>query len=96
MGYTLRILPFLSKLAVICNICYVFSLLFMLYEWAKLPRSTASFFAILGLEMAPFVNLIFAVLIVGYIVKKEPLNLPAWQIIFNGLFLGFQFISLFV
>ena len=96
MGYQVRILPFLSKLSIICNFSYTCALLYMFFKWAHYPIPIASFFAIVGLEMAPFVNLIFVCYIIVILVKKNPINLPQWQIITNSIFFGFQIISLFI
>jgi hypothetical protein len=52
--------------------------------------------AVLGLEMAPVVSLLFAVGVLIAKLKKITLTLPVWQTILNLLMLLFQLIFIFV
>ncbi len=76
-------LSFFSKVAVISNLIYLVSTLFLFITWMKIPRDIAQFIAVTGLELAPLINLIFAfILLIHYLQKKE-IILPTWQTIFN-------------
>lgn len=90
------LLAFLSKLAIICNGCFVFSLIAMFLRGFAFSAPFMNFVAVLGLEMAPVVSLLFAVGVLIAKLKKITLTLPAWQTILNLLMLLFQLIFIFV
>ena len=50
-------LAFFSKVAVIVNLGYLVSTLFLFITWMKIPRDIAQFIAVMGLELAPLINL---------------------------------------
>ena len=90
------ILAFLSKLAIICNLCFVFSLMVMLVPNINFPVAFSNFVAVLGLEMAPVVSVLFGVALLFMWGKKLAIELPNWQTIINLLMLLFQLVFIFV
>lgn len=89
-------LSFLSKLAVIANLVYILSTIFLFVTWLKIPRDIAQFIAVMGLELAPFANLVFVLAFVVYAFQKRQTNLPTWQTIFNIGMLFLQIGLLFI
>lgn len=89
-------LAFLSKLAVIANLVYIVSTLFLFVTWLKIPRDIAQFIAVMGLELAPFTNLLFGLVLAVYLFQKKQTNLPQWQTIFNLGMLLLQIALLFI
>lgn len=89
-------LSFLSKLAVIANLVYILSTLFLFVTWLKIPRDIAQFIAVMGLELAPLTNLLFVLVLAVYIFQKKQTNLPQWQTIFNLSMLLLQIALLFI
>lgn len=87
---------FFSKLAIICNAFYLFTTAFLFLSWLKIPADVANFMAVLGLEMAPFVNLVFVIWFIINLVRKKELDLPKWQTIINFLMLLLQITLLII
>ena len=90
------ILAFISKLAIICNGCFVFSLLVMFMPKISFPPSFSNFVAVLGLEMAPVVSVLFGALFIIFNIKKYSYDLPKWQTIINLFMLLFELIFIIV
>ncbi len=90
------VLAFISKVAIIANLFYLLSTLFLFFTWLKIPRDIAQFIAVLGLELAPFVNLLFALILLFRVLQKKTINLPNWQTIFNLAMLLLQIGLLFI
>jgi hypothetical protein len=89
-------LAFFSKVAVIVNLGYILSTLFLFITWLKIPRDIAQFIAVMGLELAPIVNLVFALILFIQALQKKVINLPYWQTIFNISMLIVQIGLLFI
>jgi hypothetical protein len=89
-------LAFFSKVAVIANLGYIVSTLFLFITWLKIPRDIAQFIAVMGLELAPFINLVFAFILFIQVLQKKVINLPYWQTIFNLSMLIVQLGLLFI
>jgi hypothetical protein len=89
-------LAFFSKVAVICNLVYLVSTLFLFITWLKIPRDIAQFIAVTGLELAPMVNLVFAFILLFQALQKKVIILPTWQTIFNLSMLLVQVVLLFI
>jgi hypothetical protein len=89
-------LAFFSKVAVIVNLGYLVSTLFLFITWLKIPRDIAQFIAVMGLELAPLINLVFACILLIQVLQKKVINLPAWQTIFNLSMLFIQISLLFI
>lgn len=87
--------PFMSRLAVLCNICYIIDMAIMYIPGWHMPKFLANFFGVLGLEMAPFVNIVLGVFYLIVLVKKITLDLLNWQTFFNMGMLLLQLITLF-
>ena len=87
---------FISKLAVICNAFYLFTTAFLFLSWLKIPKEVANFMAVLGLEMAPFVNLVFVIWFIINLLRKKQMDLPKWQTIINLLMLLLQITLLII
>ncbi len=87
---------FIARLAVICNAFYLLTTAFLFFSWLKIPHDIANFMAVLGLEMAPFVNLIFVIGFVINVFIKKAVTIPLWQTIFNLLMLLVQITLLFI
>jgi hypothetical protein len=87
---------FISKLAIICNAFYLFTTAFLFFSWLKIPADIANFMAVLGLEMAPFVKLVFVIWFFVNLIRKKSIDLPHWQTIINILMLLLQIILLII
>jgi hypothetical protein len=87
---------FISKLAIICNAFYLFTTAFLFLSWLKIPKDLANFMAVLGLEMAPFVNLVFVIWFIINLLRKKQIDLPKWQTIINFLMLLLQITLLII
>ncbi len=87
---------FISKLAIICNAFYLFTTAFLFLSWLKIPKDVANFMAVLGLEMAPFVNLVFVIWFIINLLIKKQIDLPKWQTIINFLMLLLQITLLII
>ena len=87
---------FTAKLAIICNAFYLFTTAFLFLSWLKLPADVANFMAVLGLEMAPFVNLIFVIWFIINLLRKKQIDLPKWQTIISFLMLLLQITLLII
>ena len=87
---------FVSKLAIICNAFYLFTTAFLFLSWLKIPADIANFMAVLGLEMAPFVNLVFVIWFIVNLLSKKQTDLPKWQTIINFLMLLLQITLLII
>lgn len=72
----------MARLAIICNVFFVLSLMVMLVKWFKLPDFLANFIAVLGLEMAPVANICLAIWLLGLKLTKQSIDIPKWQTIF--------------
>ena len=87
---------FTAKLAIICNAFYLFTTAFLFLSWLKIPADIANFMAVLGLEMAPFVNLLFVIWLIINLIRKKSIDLPNWQTIINILMLLLQITLLII
>jgi hypothetical protein len=87
---------FVSKLAIICNAFYLLTSAFLFLSWLKIPADIANFMAVLGLEMAPFVNLVFVIWIIINLLSKKQFEIPNWQTIINLLMLLLQITLLII
>jgi hypothetical protein len=88
-------LSFIAKVAIICNAFYLFSLLVMNVQWIKLPDGVVNFFAVLGLEMAPGVNIAFFLAWALVKLSKSNNYVQNWKTILIILMLIIQIASLF-
>jgi len=68
----------------------------LFFSWLKIPHDIANFLAVLGLEMAPFVNLIFVIWVIILMWTKKGVKIPKWQTIVNLFMLMIQIALLFI
>jgi len=80
----------MARLAIICNVSFILSLMIMLFKWFKLPDFLANFIAVLGLEMAPVANICFVLWLIGIKLTKSQIEIPKWQTIAIVLMLLLQ------
>ena len=90
------VLAFLARLAIICNVFFILSLMIMLLKWFKLPAFLANFIAVLGLEMSPVANISFGIWILGMKFTRQSVNIPNWQTIVIVFMLLLQIIAAFI
>jgi hypothetical protein len=88
--------PFLSRLAVLCNICFLIDMAIMYIPGWHMPNFLANFFGVLGLEMAPFINMVLGILLLVVLFKKIEVDLLKWQTFFNMGMLFMQLITIFL
>jgi hypothetical protein len=60
------------------------------------PVTLSNFAAVLGLEMAPVVSVLFGIALLVMWGKKQAIELPNWQTITNLLMLLFQLVFIIV
>ena len=80
LGYYLS---FISRLAILCNISFLLSLMVIFNPFFHTPEFLASFFGALGLQLAPFINFVFIVLYLILKAQGKIVNVPTWQIVNN-------------
>ena len=89
-------LSFIAKVAIICNVFYLVSLLVMTVRWFKIPELISNFIAVLGLEMAPGVNIAFVLAWIWVKLAKKDNYVQNWKTILIVLMLSIQVGSLFL
>lgn len=92
----MRLLRLLSRVAFICNICY---LLASLVQYLPNPPegNVLSTIIVLGWLLSILVNIVVnAWLLVVWAFKRGPLQIPRWLWIVNLIFLIVQLIILFI
>jgi len=85
----------MARLAIICNVFFVLSVMHMLYKWFKLPDFLANFNAVLGLVMAPVANICFIIWLIGIKLTKSSVEIPKWQTILIVFMLFVQICAAF-
>jgi hypothetical protein len=88
-------LSFIAKVAIICNVFYLLSLMVMMVEWFKIPEIASNFIAVLGLEMAPGVNIAFVLAWIWVKLAKKDNYVENWKTILIILLLSIQVGTLF-
>src|SRR6478672_660913 len=91
-----RWLLFLSRVAFICNVCFLIAFSIQMTDWIKNPDIT-SMIALVGYLMGflvnPFVNLCYLFL---WIIARRNLKIvPSWLLTANILFLVIQILYIF-
>ena len=89
-------LSFIAKVAIICNVFYLFSLMIMTVQWLKIPNAVANFCAVLGLEMAPGVNIAFILAWIWVKFTKRENYVENWKTILIFLTFSIQLGSIFI
>ena len=91
--FSKSVFAFMARLAIICNIAFVLTLMKMLLNWFKIPDFLANFIAVLGLEMSPVVNISFAIWWFALKLRKNTIEIPIWQTILILFMLMLQILS---
>jgi hypothetical protein len=89
-------LYFFSRVAFICNICFLVAFSVQLTHWIKNEQLTSTIILIgyvMGFIINPFVNLSY--LFTALISRKKLAIVPAWLITANILFLVIQILYIF-
>jgi hypothetical protein len=84
----MRGLLFLGRVAFICNLFFIVCLL-LRHTHFTVAQAFSEFIIITGWIMSFFLNIIFAFFVTIFTKKKET-ALPAWIVVFNIFWLGFQ------
>ena len=87
---------FFSRVAFICNICFLIAFSVQLTHWIKNEQLTSTIILIgyvMGFIINPFVNLSY--LFTALISRKKLAIVPAWLITANILFLVIQILYIF-
>ena len=85
-------LSFLSRVAVICNVCLLLALVMRYYSFVS-SRDLQSTILVAGLVLSVVINGIVNIIYAVLLIKKSKLGtyLPIWLATINFLFLIFQF-----
>ena len=91
-----RWLLFLSRVAFLCNICFLIAFSIQMTDWIKNPDIT-SMIALVGYLMGflvnPFVNLSYLVMLI--VARRKLKVVPSWLLTANILFLVIQILYIF-
>lgn len=81
-------LLFFSRVAFICNLCFVFSWFFETRPFAEIGH-VLSTVLVLGYGVAALLNVILNLIIIAGLLMRKPLwsYIPRWLVIVNFLFL---------
>jgi hypothetical protein len=91
-----RWLLFLSRLAFICNVCFLIAFSIQMTDWIHnedITSTIALIGFIMGFVLNPFLNLCY--LVVFFVSRKKLKIIPAWLITANILFLVIQILYIF-
>ena len=92
----MKALLFLARLALICNVLFLVCLVLQRTPDFISSQAVKGTLIVLGVFLAPFVNLAANI---GYLVRvlsKRSVNIPVWLAVTNLIFLGFQFFIDFI
>jgi len=92
----MRLLRFLSRVAFICNICY---LLASVIQYIPNPPEgpIVSNIIVLGYFLAIILNLLVSVaLLITGVLRKKPLEVPRWLVTTNLIFMIIQSVILYL
>lgn len=92
----MRWLLFISRLAFICNILFVVSLIAQRVEHVFNNADVNNYIIILGWIVSPFLNLSVAIIFSISFIQKKQNKVPRWLLVTNNLFLIFQIFYHFV
>ncbi len=87
-------LLFLSRLAFICNICYLLGFMIRL-NWVEAQQYFWSIILILGYLPGIIINMgVNFLILFRILVHRKPVGVPAWLAVTNGLFCILQLADL--
>ena len=89
-------LAFLARLTVLYNAFYLLTTVFLFVTMREISDNSTKYITVLGLEIAPFVNLLFVSWFLFNLVAKKSNTIPKWQTIFNFSMLLVQAVLLFI
>ena len=92
----MRWLLFLSRVAFICNICFLVAFSIQLTRWISDEQLTSTIVLIgyvMGFILNPFVNISY--LFTAIVSRSKLKNIPAWLITANIFFLVIQVLYIF-
>ncbi len=89
-------LAFMARLTVLYNAFYLLTTAFLFLTRHEISDNSTKYITILGLEIAPFVNLLFVSWFLFNLVAKKSNSIPKWQTIFNFSMLLVQAVLLFI
>jgi hypothetical protein len=92
----MRWLLFISRLAFICNILFVVSLIAQRVEHVFTNADVNNYIIILGWIVSPFLNLSAAIIFSISFIQKKQNKVSRWLLVTNNLFLIFQIFYHFV
>ena len=95
MNNTVRF-AFMARLTVLYNAFYLATALFLYLTRHEISNSLTNFITVLGLEIAPFVNMLFVIWFLFNFIAKKSNPVPKWQTIFNFSMLLVQAVLLFI
>ena len=95
MNNTVRF-AFMARLTVLYNAFYLATALFLYLTRHEISNNLTNFITVLGLEIAPFVNLLFAIWFLINLAAQKSNTIPKWQTIFNFSMLLVQAVLLFI
>ena len=79
----MRWLLFLARIAFICNIFFILSVILRFWNIVH-DQTIIGFVVVIGMLMAPLLNFIFNVsFVIAYYRKTAPLGIPGFIIVFN-------------
>ena len=87
----MRWLLFISRVALICNICFLFAFSLQLTKWIH-NEQLSSTLVVIGYVMGFIINplVIFCYLVVFLVSRKRMVSIPAWIVTANVLFFVMQ------
>lgn len=89
-------LAFMARLTVLYNAFYLVTTAFLFFTRHEIADNSTKYITVLGLEIAPFVNLLFVSWFLFNLVAKKSNTIPKWQTIFNFSMLLVQAVLLFI
>jgi cytochrome bd-type quinol oxidase subunit 2 len=82
----MRLFSFLSKVAVVCNLCFLLCVAVRFYSRYKdmqINEALKSVVVITGWLIAPILCIVVNLVRLGYFLRKKPVTTPHWINLFN-------------
>ena len=89
-------LAFMARLTVLYNAFYILTTAFLYFRRHEISNNLTNYVTVLGLEIAPFVNMLFVIWFLFNFIAKKSNPVPKWQTIFNFSMLLVQAALLFI
>lgn len=91
----MRILTFLSRVALLCNAFFLVCLVLRINHFTS-SKDLEGFFIITGWVVAPVITLVVNLWTVTLLALRKPIPVPRWLSILNAIFLLLQLIFVFL